>query len=305
MPLVSVIMNIRNGAGTLREALDSLMAQTFPDWELIAWDDCSTDESARIVSEYQDPRIGYFLSPEDTPLGRARDLAMRHARGEWLAFLDQDDIWTPNKLEKQLALAADKQIGLIYGRTLKFFPGGGLLDYDHPHEFRPLPQGDIFQELFTHSCFIAMSSAVLRRSAVEEIGRVPDAVQVIPDYFLYTSITARYQARAVQEVVCRYRVHPGNMSRTTGVRLQQENLWLVDHWAYRLTPQIAAQRRKRHSTYLALEEMRTPATFCQGVVRLLTRGSVGWLSSRPFALGFRAVRRRVRRPYWQTAGKRT
>ena len=85
MPLVSVIMNVRNGASFLREALDSVLAQTFVDWELIVWDDCSTDNSAQIVSQYRDPRIRYFLSPEDTPLGKARDSAIRRASGEWLA----------------------------------------------------------------------------------------------------------------------------------------------------------------------------------------------------------------------------
>ena len=79
MPLVSVIMNVRNGASTLREALDSVIAQTFPDWELIVWDDRSTDDSGAMVARYSDPRIRYFLSTELTPLGKARDNAIREA----------------------------------------------------------------------------------------------------------------------------------------------------------------------------------------------------------------------------------
>ena len=72
MPSVSVIMNVRNGASTLREALDSVLMQTFHDWELIVWDDRSTDQSARIVAEYKDSRIRYMQSPEDTSLGKAK-----------------------------------------------------------------------------------------------------------------------------------------------------------------------------------------------------------------------------------------
>ena len=135
MPLVSVIMNVRNGASYLREALDSVLAQTFTDWELIVWDDCSTDNSAQIISEYRDPRIRYFLSPEDTPLGKARDSAIRQASGEWLAFLDQDDIWLPRKLEMQMALAATG-VGIVYGRTVMFDARrGNRRDYDYAHEF--------------------------------------------------------------------------------------------------------------------------------------------------------------------------
>ena len=124
MPLVSVIMNVRNGAATLREAIDSVLAQTFEDWELIVWDDRSTDDSAEIVADYRDPRIRYFLSPEDTSLGEARSDAIAHAQGEWLAFLDQDDVWLPHKLRKTDGARADDGVGLIYGRTIRFYPSG-------------------------------------------------------------------------------------------------------------------------------------------------------------------------------------
>src|ERR1022692_3299947 len=201
MPSVSVIMNVRNGASTLSEALESVMAQTFHDWELIVWDDRSTDDSARIIAESKDPRIRYFQSPEETSLGKARDNAIRQSSGEWVAFLDQDDIWLPRKLEKQMALA-DDTTGLIYGRTVRFYPSGLERDYDQGHEFKLLPEGDIFNQLFTDSCFIAMSSAVFRRAAVEAIGGIPVAIQIIPDYWLYVAVARRYPARAVQEVVC-------------------------------------------------------------------------------------------------------
>jgi len=300
MPQVSIILNIHNGAPFLREALASVRAQSFADWELIAWDDCSTDDSAKIVAEYRDPRVRYFLSPEQTPLGKARDLAMRQATGEWLAFLDQDDVWLPHKLENQLALAAPA-IGIIYGRTVLFdAQRGEIRDYDYAHEFRPLPEGDIFAQLFRDACFIAMSSAMLRRSAVHEAGGVPDNIEVVPDYYLYAAVARRYHARAVQEVVCRYRLHPGSMSasRRHRLRLQSEPLAMVNQWATELDPRIAAYRRMTYSTALALEEMRELATAPAGCGRLLSDGSLLWLMSRPFARVWRGLRRRVQRPCW-------
>ena len=303
MARVSVIMNVRNGAASLRAALDSVMAQTFLDWELIVWDDCSTDESANIVAEYQDSRIRYFLSPEDTPLGRARDLAIRQARGEWLAFLDQDDVWLPGKLQKQMALVEGQpKIGIIYGRTVMFSADGRERDFDHRHEFQPLPEGDIFEQLFADSCFISMSSSVLLRSAVEEIGGIPEAIQITPDYYLFVAIARRYQARAVQEVVCRYCLHSGGMSRSRGARIQQEALWILDQWAHCLPPQLVARRRKIHSSVWGWEEMRHLSTMRRGLARWLTDGSVAYLLSRPFARALRAIRRRVRRPYYVVAG---
>ena len=300
MALVSVIMNVRNGAAFIRQALDSVMAQTFSDWELIVWDDCSTDDSARIVAKYKDPRIHYFLSPEETSLGKARDRAIRQASGEWLAFVDQDDVWMNTKLEKQMALAGDG-VGIIYGRALLIWPNGRKRDYDQAHEFTLLPEGNIFSELFRSACFIAMSSAVLRRLAVQEIGGIPEWVEMTPDYYLYAALARRFMARAVQEVVCHYRVHPGSMSRHNRQRLYQEPLALVKRWADQLDPRIAAYRRMTYSTALAVEEIRSLRSAPQGVVRLFRDGSVAWLLSRPFIHALRAIRRRVRSPLWQAS----
>ena len=130
---------------------------------------------------------------------------MREAKGDWIAFLDQDDLWLPRKLEEQLALASD-DVGLIYGRTIRFYPSGRERDYDHAHEYQLLPEGDIFALLFSQSCFIAMSSAVFRRSAIEAIGGIPAEIRIIPDYYLYVAVCRRYRARAVQQPVTRYRM---------------------------------------------------------------------------------------------------
>lgn len=298
MPPVSVIMNIRNGAAFLREALDSVMAQTFTDWELIAWDDCSTDNSARIVAEYKDRRIRYFLSPEETLLGMARQNAIRQASGEWLAFLDQDDLWTETKLEKQMALAGEG-VGIIYGRTVLVWPDGHKRDYDQAHEFTRLPEGNIFTELFRSACFVAMSSAVLRRSAVEETGGVPEWAELTPDYCLYVAVARRLEARAVQEVVCWYRMHDSNLWLESRRKVHQEGLMMIDQWAGRLDPRILAHRRRTHATGLALEEMRQASSMGSGIRRLFREGSLTWLLSRPFVHTVRRVRRKVCRPLWE------
>lgn len=298
MPLVSVIINVRNGAQTLAEAIDSVLAQTCDDWELIVWDDRSTDSSAAIISEYRDPRIHYFLAADETSLGKARNDAIRQAKGDWLAFLDQDDVWLARKLEKQLVLA-NNDVGLIYGRTVRFYPGGLERDYDQTHEYKSLPEGDIFLQLFTKSCFIAMSSAMFRSSAVQSIGGIPNEVRMVPDYYLYMAIARRYRVRAVQDVVCRYRMHPDNLSRVAAIEMHREVLRLIDSWAGQVDPKIVTLCHRRHYTAIALEEMRNPSTFTRGLMRLFTQGSALSQLVRPFAFVFHLVRRNVTRPYWR------
>jgi glycosyltransferase involved in cell wall biosynthesis len=300
MPLVSVIINVRNGALFLRDAIDSVLAQTFTDWELVIWDDCSTDDSATIAMSYQDERIRYYLSPVDTPLGEARNNAIARARGEWLAFLDQDDIWLSRKLATQLALA-DPEVAIIYGRTILFdSQHENLRDYDYIHEFGPLPEGNLFSSLIRDACYIAMSSAMLRRSAIIEAGEIPSNVQATPDYYLYLALARIHEARAVQQVVCRYRVHSASMLAVSEhrIRLHEEPLWMIRNWAAYLDPGVVRYRLKTYSTRLALEEMKRMRSFPAGLRRLFRDGSLMWLLSRPFAVGWRTIRRRIRRPYW-------
>ena len=299
MPAVSIIVNVFNGAATLREALQSALMQTFSDWEMIVWDDCSSDDSAAVAKSFADPRIRYFLAPHPTPLGQAREAAIREARGEWLAFLDQDDIWLPHKLEAQLKLADSPKVGLIYGRSLAFHANGSERDNDYFHEFKPLPDGNIVEELLGRGCFIAMSSALLRRSFVQAAESIPAEIHMTPDYFLYLSVCSQHEARATQVVVCRNRIHSGSMTQMYRRESLEESLWLVDRFRERVDRATYQRRRMRISTALAVEEMRRPGDAAKGLRRLLEDGSIVWLAGRPFAHLWRWIRRRLRRPYWK------
>jgi len=295
-------MNMWNGSAFLREAIDSVISQTHRDWELIVWDDRSTDDSAEIVKSYRDGRIRYFLSPQQINVGHSRHLAMQEAKGEWVAFLDQDDIWVRDKTEKQLALGLSApDVGLVYGRTVSFTPAGRKRDFDHRHEFAPLPEGPILKRLFIDACFIAMSSAMFRRSALEELGGIPPDIHVSPDYYMYLGVSQRYKARAVQDVICFYRLHDNNITPRVFKRIHSECLWLIDRWGMPVSPGILARRRKVHHTLVALEELRGKQTKRLGLVRLLSKGSLVYLLSRPFARSFRALRRKIEKPYWQRA----
>lgn len=300
MPSVTVIINLYNGQATLAEAIDSVLAQSFSDWELVIWDDCSTDGSAEIPKRYNDERIRYVRSDKQIALGQARHKAINLARGDWVAFLDQDDLWLPHKLELQLAIAREKpDAALIYGRAVRFYPNGRERDYDQAHEYAYLPEGDIFADLFTHSCFIAMSSAMFRRSAIEAIAGIPPGITIIPDYYLYTAVARRYPAAAVQEVVARYRMHADSTSQVTAQHVHEEALRLMDMWRDAVDPSVLTRCKRHHSTQIALAEIRSPRTFTSGLRRLLTEGSAMSQLRRPFYFVFHLVRRTIFPPYWK------
>ncbi len=296
-PTVSIIINAFNGERFLGEALDSALAQSWADWELVFWDDQSTDGTAQIFKSYRDERLRYFQAPRRTPLGRARIDAVARARGLWLAFLDQDDVWAPGKLESQLALAAGpagEKVGLIYGRAVLLDPAGRLRVHDHRHEFSPLPEGDIFVDLFRDSCFIAMSTVMVRRSAYDAVGGFSAEFDFAIDYHLYIALARRYEARALQEPCCRYRVHESTISRRHPAEVHAEVLRIIDSWAPTLDPALLSRRRKVHESLQGLAEIQA-GRVAQGISRILRRGSAPYVLSRPLARSWRLLRRTLRR----------
>lgn len=105
--LVSIIMPSWNTATYIAESIQSVLNQTYKHWELIIVDDCSSDNTAEVVSRFQDERIKFLVNEHNLGAALTRNRAMREARGEWIAFLDSDDLWHPQKLEKQLQFMQD------------------------------------------------------------------------------------------------------------------------------------------------------------------------------------------------------
>ena len=117
--LVSIIVNCFNGQKYLKDTLDSIISQTYNNWELIFWDNKSTDSSAQVFKKYKDKRFKYYLSNSHTSLNEARLNAFKEVKGDFFAFLDSDDLWLPNKLEKQLENFSS-DIAFIYSNISYF-----------------------------------------------------------------------------------------------------------------------------------------------------------------------------------------
>lgn len=112
--LVSVIMPSYNTEQFIRQSIESVLAQTYENWELIIVDDCSTDQTDAVVAQFTDPRIRYLKNDRNSGAAISRNRALREAKGRWIAFLDSDDLWHPQKLEKQLAFMQEKGYSFTY-----------------------------------------------------------------------------------------------------------------------------------------------------------------------------------------------
>ena len=203
MPTVSIIMNCLNCSKYLREAIDSVYAQTYKDWEIILWGNASTDSSAEIAKSY-DGRLRYFRSEETVPLGKARNLAIGQARGEYIAFLDCDDIWLPEKLEKQIPLFyRDRETAIVISNAIRFNEKGNnaLFCKKKPKT------GYVFRELLTNY-FICLSTAVISRRVLDDLDEWFDfRFSHIEDAELFTRIAYTWHLDYVDAPLVKNRIH--------------------------------------------------------------------------------------------------
>lgn len=118
--LVSIIMPVHNGAETIGKSIESVLAQTYEQWELIIIDDCSADETKKVVEGYKDNRIRYLYLQQNCGVAGARNRGIHAATGRYIAFLDSDDLWMPEKVMEQLAFMREKKCGFSYTEYRQF-----------------------------------------------------------------------------------------------------------------------------------------------------------------------------------------
>jgi len=217
-------MNCFNGQKYLREALDSVMAQTFADWELIFWDNASTDDSGRIAKSYQDDRLRYFRAERNAPLGAARKLAMEQARGEWVGFLDTDDLWKPEKLARQLELLDGTRHVLCYAGVYEIDCNGRLIRTLLP----AYTTGEMFDSQLRHFD-INMVTPLVRRQVLIDNGVTFDpSVTASEEYNLFMRLLTLGTACSIPEVLGSVRIAPGTLTERSIGKWADERFYTIE-----------------------------------------------------------------------------
>ena len=221
-PLVSVIMNCFNGERFLREAIDSVYAQTWPAWEIVFWDNASRDNSGDIARSYDD-RLRYFRAERTTPLGEARNLAFARARGEFIAMLDSDDIWLTNTLERLVAGMQDaaREYAVCYGGVRRINVEGQEIGRRVPKARR----GNLFGDFLHHFDIMPCASMVRRSVLVENHHGFDPSLTTSEDVCFFMTLAVDHPFHSLPECVACYRIHEGAL---TNKSISQ---W-ADEWKY-------------------------------------------------------------------------
>lgn len=207
-PLVSVIINCYNGEKYLREAIDSVYCQTYTNWEIIFWDNYSNDKSAEIAKSYN-YKLKYYKGDKNVPLGTARNLALDKVNGDFIAFLDADDLWNSKKLEKQIPLFANKEIGLVYCDVENFDEYGNKFTL---YSKRKWYEGNCFPDLIS-DYFLSIQSVVLRTDIVRSnLITFDESLMVIEEAIFFCRICYITKVKYCNEILCKYRIHSESFS---------------------------------------------------------------------------------------------
>ena len=207
-PLISIIINCFNGEKYLQQCLESVISQKYKNWEIIFWDNQSTDSSSKIFKQYKDIRFKYFLADKHTNfLYEARNYALQKAQGDFIALLDVDDWWLPDKLEKQIPLFDQKDVGLAYGNLWY------LIQSKNKKKIlkkKFLPAGKILTNLLD-DYVIRSATIVIRKNCLESLKyKFDENYHIIGDYDLNIRIAAEWNIECVQKPIAFVRIHGKN-----------------------------------------------------------------------------------------------
>jgi glycosyltransferase involved in cell wall biosynthesis len=229
-PLVSVIINCHNGEKYLTETINSIYSQTYSNWEIIFWDNASTDKSATIAKTY-DSRIKYFCTVSKTSLSDARFRAVKKTKGRYISFLDCDDLWKKDKLEKQIEIfLKDNTVAMVYGLAEIIYDDNKKISRESTKNIIPnsnkLFEGMIFDKLIIED-FIPFPSVLINKNKLLECGVFPLNYNHSIDYWIFLNLAKKYKIQLLNEVCCEYRIHQNNLSTSQAVTCALENIKLI------------------------------------------------------------------------------
>jgi glycosyltransferase involved in cell wall biosynthesis len=205
-PKITVLMPVYNCELYIREAVDSIINQTFDDFEFLIIDDASTDKTVAIIKTYADTRIQLIEKPANTGYTNSLNHGLSIAKGEYIARMDGDDISLPERFEKQVAFLDSNPDVVLCGTALKIIDSDKVICYPEFHE-------NIKLVMLTHNCIIH-PSVMIRKSVLDYYSVKYDiSKEPAEDYNLWTKLLLYGKLYNFQEVLLHYRMHPSQVSQ--------------------------------------------------------------------------------------------
>ena len=213
MKMVSVIMPAYNAEKYIAAAIDSILSQTFGDFEFIIINDCSTDRTEEIVLSYEDPRIVYLKNDENLGVAKTLNKGLAAAKGKYIARMDADDISMPERLAKQVAFLEMNPNIAVMGTNVEIFNETGTIctgwSATEPEQMKV----DLL-----YACGLAHPSVMIRTDAIRDLGGYDPEFNGLEDYELWCRVTEKHQITTLPDILLRYRIHGSQVTQNPSAR---------------------------------------------------------------------------------------
>ena len=223
---VSVIMNVHNGEKYICHSIKSVINQSYANWELVIWDNISTDQTFFLINKFKDLRIKYFKSNSFDTLYAARNKAINKARGELITFLDVDDLWLPNKLDSQVKTMVNPEIEFCYSNF--YIIGDQRYNFFSKKAFNFLPSGNIYKKLISNYKVGILTLCIRRDTLIKKNIFFDPRFSIIGDMVFVLELSKLGKAFADQRCLAYYRTHSNNLSRRVLLQVREMRLWFND-----------------------------------------------------------------------------
>ncbi len=224
--LVSIITPSYKTAKFIKETINSVIAQTYTNWEMLIVDDCSNDETKEIVDSFKDARIKYFENENNQGAAISRNKALKMAKGKWIAFLDSDDLWEPNKLEKQVFFMEKNNYNFSYTRYIQIDENSKPIGKE---VFGPKV---ISKRKMYGYCYPGCLTVMYNREAIGLI-QIPD-LKKRNDDAMWLKVVKKSPCYLLDEVLAKYRVRQGsisNVKKTTLIKHQYNVFYISEEFS--------------------------------------------------------------------------
>ena len=220
-PLVSVVMTVYNYENFVKDSIQSILAQSFSDFEFIIVDDASTDETAEVVKSFKDQRIRYIRNSSNIGQTKSLNKAIRIAQGKYIARLDADDMAFPERLKLQVKfMERNLQVGVV-GTWLQSVDENKILIRESRYPLLPDLPRLLLLNLLNWPC-LTHPSVMIRRAVFDKIGLYDESYYISQDYDLWLRIARHYPIRNIPRILLVYREHRGSLSRSKQEKTRQE-----------------------------------------------------------------------------------
>ena len=238
-PPVSVIIPTYNRSHFVSQAIESVLKQTFRDFEIIVVDDGSSDDTATVCAEY--PEKVRYIYQKNQGRAEARNTGMRESRSKYLAFLDDDDIFLPDHLQLQVDyLETNPDVGMVYGTYVRV--DENLI----PYEERPPKAPTSYPEMLRMGVEMQTSTVMMRRELIDVAGYLDTRFEIMEEIDYFITIAKHTKIGSIREPLVHMRQHPGNSERGLHPKVFQHTLFLLDK---HLTPPSDLSWRRRNQIY--------------------------------------------------------